>query len=150
MNELFVVCFFYWVRTTFLCLILMFLMNALPTDRQTDRPTDTAYYRDARTHLKNIVIVIVILQFCKRPGRELEEIQQVNKHCEQQQKFHKCLESIAKGYEKKMNSGGGRNRGKIHTTSEWHNSRDARVPPKNDQGWLVSDLRLLVGFMESG
>ena len=49
----------YWVRTTFLlkkCMILMFLMNALPTDQPTDqptnRPTDTAYYRDARTHLK--------------------------------------------------------------------------------------------------
>ena len=59
MNELLDVCFFYWVRTTFLlkkCLILMFLMNALPTNQQTnqqtDRPTDTAYYRDARTHLK--------------------------------------------------------------------------------------------------
>ena len=56
MNELLDVCFFYWVRTTFLlkkCLILMFLMNALTTDRPTDRPTDTAYYRDARTHLKS-------------------------------------------------------------------------------------------------
>ena len=30
----------------------MFLMNALPTDQPTNRPTDTAYLRDARTHLK--------------------------------------------------------------------------------------------------
>ena len=29
----------------------MLFMNALP-NRQTDQPTDTAYYRDARTHLK--------------------------------------------------------------------------------------------------
>ena len=28
--------------------------NALPTDRQTDRPTDTASYRGALAHLKNI------------------------------------------------------------------------------------------------
>ena len=52
MNELLNVCYFYWVRPTFLlkkCMILMFLMNAL----QTDRLTDTAYYRDARTHLKS-------------------------------------------------------------------------------------------------
>ena len=27
-------------------------MRYRPTDRQTDQPTDTAYYRDARTHLK--------------------------------------------------------------------------------------------------
>ena len=55
MNELLNVCYFYWVRTTFLlkkCMILMILMNALPTDQQSDQPTDTAYYRDARTHLK--------------------------------------------------------------------------------------------------
>ena len=59
MNEVLTVCYFYWVRTTFLlkkCMILMFLMNALPTDRPTNQlpnqPTDTAYYRDARTHLK--------------------------------------------------------------------------------------------------
>ena len=30
----------------------MFLMNALQTDQPTDQQTDTAYYRDARTHLK--------------------------------------------------------------------------------------------------
>ena len=45
-----------WVRTTFLlkkCMILMFLMNALATNQQTDQQTDTAYYRDARTQLKN-------------------------------------------------------------------------------------------------
>ena len=30
----------------------MFLMNVLPTNQLTDRPTDTAYYRNARTHLK--------------------------------------------------------------------------------------------------
>ena len=42
MNELLDVCYFYWVRTTFLlkkCMILMFLMNALPTNRPTDRRT---------------------------------------------------------------------------------------------------------------
>ena len=57
MNELLVVCSFYWVRTTFLmkiCLILMFLMNAIPTDQ----PTDTAYYRDARTHLKTRTVAV--------------------------------------------------------------------------------------------
>ena len=39
MNELQDVCFFYQIRTTFLlknCLILMFLMNALPTNRPTN------------------------------------------------------------------------------------------------------------------
>ena len=30
----------------------MLFTNALP-DRQTNQPTDTAYYRDARTHLKS-------------------------------------------------------------------------------------------------
>ena len=30
----------------------MFLMNALQSDQPTDQQTDTAYYRDARTHLK--------------------------------------------------------------------------------------------------
>ena len=30
----------------------MFLMNALPTNQPTDRPTDTVYYRDARRHLE--------------------------------------------------------------------------------------------------
>ena len=40
----------------------MFSMNALPTNQQTDRPTDTAYNRDARTHLKikkyNIMVCV--------------------------------------------------------------------------------------------
>ena len=31
----------------------MFLVKALPTDQPTYWPTDTAYYRDARTHLKS-------------------------------------------------------------------------------------------------
>ena len=31
-------------------------MRYRPTDQQTDRPTDTAYYRDARTHLKSLEI----------------------------------------------------------------------------------------------
>ena len=51
MTELLYVCFFYRGRTTFLlkiCLILMFLMNALPTNR----PTDTASYRVACPQLK--------------------------------------------------------------------------------------------------
>ena len=51
-------CYFYEVRTTFLLkeyMILMFLMNALPTDQPTNQPTDTAYYRDARTHLKTCI-----------------------------------------------------------------------------------------------
>ena len=30
----------------------MLFTNALQTNRQTDQPTDTAYYRDSRTHLK--------------------------------------------------------------------------------------------------
>ena len=57
LSELVDVRFFYWVRTTFLlkkCMNLMFLMNALP-DRPTNRPTDRAYYRDARTHLKKVI-----------------------------------------------------------------------------------------------
>ena len=43
MNKILDVCFFYWVRTTFLLKkgsILMILMNALPTDRPTNRPTN--------------------------------------------------------------------------------------------------------------
>ena len=31
-------------------------MRYQPTDRPTDGPTDTAYYKDARTHLKRIKI----------------------------------------------------------------------------------------------
>ena len=33
-------------------------MNALPTNQPTDKPTDTAYHRDARTHLKMNVVEI--------------------------------------------------------------------------------------------
>ena len=41
------VCYFYWVDATFLMQkrkILVLFINALPTNR----PTDTAYYRDVR------------------------------------------------------------------------------------------------------
>ena len=65
MNELLEVCFFYWGKTTFLlkkCLILMFLMNALPTVQPTNGPTDTAYHRDARTHLKKLSPFLFIMQ----------------------------------------------------------------------------------------
>ena len=67
MNELFNVCYFYWVGTNFLmkkCKILMLFMNALqtdqPTDQLTDRSTDTAYYRDARTHLETFLYVNLV------------------------------------------------------------------------------------------
>ena len=55
MHELFNVCYFYWVGITFLwkkSKIPWFLRMCYPTNRQTDRQTDTACYRDARTHLK--------------------------------------------------------------------------------------------------
>ena len=58
MNELLDVCFFYWVRTTFLMKKMLDFdvfnecVTNQQTDQSTDRPTDTAYYRDARTHLK--------------------------------------------------------------------------------------------------
>ena len=42
-----------WVPPTSWKMILMLLMNALPTDQPTNQLTDTAYYRDARTHLKS-------------------------------------------------------------------------------------------------
>ena len=34
------------------------VFNECVTDRPTDRPTDTAYYRDARTHLKKESFII--------------------------------------------------------------------------------------------
>ena len=37
------------------------VFNECVTDQQTDRPTDTAYYRDARTHLKTQSNVILTL-----------------------------------------------------------------------------------------
>ena len=43
MNELLNNCYFYWIETPFL------LKNDFDVFND---PTDTAYYRDARTHLK--------------------------------------------------------------------------------------------------
>ena len=34
------------------------VFNECVTNQQTDRPTDTAYYRDARTHLKSITFFL--------------------------------------------------------------------------------------------
>ena len=62
MNELYNVCYFYWVGANFLmkkCKILMLFKNVLQTNQQTDRPTDTAYYRDARMHLKTSDLVLL-------------------------------------------------------------------------------------------
>ena len=36
------------------------VFNECVTDQPTDRPTDTAYYRDARTHLKRKPIKLYI------------------------------------------------------------------------------------------
>ena len=53
MIDLFNVCYFYWVGSTFSFIrILRFLRLVWWTDQQTNRPTDMTSYRDARTHLK--------------------------------------------------------------------------------------------------
>ena len=56
MNEVQKVCYLYWVRPTFLLKRYDVMINALPNDQPTNQPTnqlmDTAYDRDARTHLK--------------------------------------------------------------------------------------------------
>ena len=68
LNELVDECFFCWVRTTFLlkkCMNSMSLMNALP-DQPTDRQTDKACYRDARTHLKTFIRFFLIKSTAKK------------------------------------------------------------------------------------
>ena len=41
----------------------MLFTNALQTDRLTNRQMDTAYYRDARTHLKTCLVQLLDLHF---------------------------------------------------------------------------------------
>ena len=36
------------------------VFNECVTNRLTNRPTDTAYYRDARTHLKMVMIIMIL------------------------------------------------------------------------------------------
>ena len=49
-----------------------------------------------------------------------------------------------------MNSGGGRDGGKIHTITRVAKLKRCEDASKNDQGWLVSDWRWIGGIFEVG
>ena len=83
LNEFLNVCYFYWVGLNILlkkCMILIFFLK-VPTDRPTNQltnqPTDTAYYRDARTHLKikrwNCLQLVCVLPPCLPTNRFLSD-----------------------------------------------------------------------------
>ena len=49
-----------------------------------------------------------------------------------------------------MNSGGGRDGGKIHTEIKMALLKRCEDASKNDQGWLMSDWRWISGIFEVG
>ena len=53
-------------------------------------------------------------------------------------------------FEKKLNSGGGRDGGKIHTMTRMAQLKRCEDASKNDRGWLVSDWRWISGIFEVG
>ena len=53
-------------------------------------------------------------------------------------------------FEKKLNSGGGRDGGKIHTITNIEELQRCEDASKNDWGWLVSDRRWISGIFEVG
>ena len=61
------------------------VFNECVTDRPTDRPTDTAYYRDARTHLKKVTFISAerneIIQMTNKNKQKQIDSQRAKEDC---------------------------------------------------------------------